>query len=61
MIIFGSILTTLKLSSIYGGSWGSIEKGLEPKIEPQSGNLVCPSVKHSVGVEEESVSIIMAY
>jgi len=25
MIIFGSILTTFESSSIFGGSWGSIE------------------------------------
>jgi hypothetical protein len=25
MIIFGSILTTFELSSIFGGSWGNIE------------------------------------
>jgi len=25
MIIFGLILTTFELSSIFGGSWGSIE------------------------------------
>jgi len=43
MIIFGSILTTFELSSIVGGSWGSIENWLEPNIEPPSGNLACPN------------------
>jgi len=38
MIILGSMLTTFELSSIFGGSWGSIENWLEPKIEPPSGN-----------------------
>jgi len=31
MIIFGSILTTFESSSIFGGSWGSIEIGLSLK------------------------------
>ena len=35
---FGSILTTLDLSSILGGSCGSIEYWLEPKTDPHSGN-----------------------
>jgi hypothetical protein len=49
MIIFGSILTTFELSSIFGGSWGSIENMLGPNIEPPSGNLACPkSVKRSL-------------
>jgi len=39
MIIFGSILTTFDSSSIFGGSWSSIENWLEPKTKPQSGNL----------------------
>ncbi len=43
MIIFGSILTTFDLSSIFGGSWGSIVNWLEPKIEPPSENLACPN------------------
>jgi hypothetical protein len=42
MIIFGSILTTFELSSIFGGSWGSIENWLEPQTEPPSGNLGLP-------------------
>jgi len=33
MIIFGSILITFESSSIFGGSWGSIENWLEPKIK----------------------------
>jgi len=41
MIIFGSILTTFELRSIFWGSWGSIENLLEPKIEPPLENLVC--------------------
>ncbi len=49
IIIFGSILTTIKLSSIFGGSWGSIENWFNPKTERPSGNLALPkSVKHSV-------------
>jgi hypothetical protein len=31
----------LKLSSIFGGSWGSIENWLEPKTKPPAGNLAC--------------------
>jgi hypothetical protein len=41
MIIFGSILTTFQLSSIFEGIWGSIENWLKPKIEQLSGNLAC--------------------
>jgi hypothetical protein len=44
MIIFGLILTTYDSSSIFGGSWGSTEDWLEPKTEPQSGNLACPNL-----------------
>jgi len=44
MIILGSILTTFESSSIFGGSWGSIENWLKPKIEPPSGNLACPNL-----------------
>jgi len=36
MIIFGSILTTFESSSIFGGSWGSIQKWLKPETEPLS-------------------------
>jgi len=43
MIIFGSILTTYESSSIFGGSWGSIENCLKPKIEPPLGKLACPN------------------
>jgi len=42
MIILGSKLTTFESSSVFGGSWDSIENWLEPKTEPQSVNLVCP-------------------
>jgi len=38
MIIFESILTTFELSSIFGGSWGSIENSLEPKTKPTPEN-----------------------
>jgi len=34
MIIFESIWTAFKVSSIFGGIWGSIEYWVEPKIEP---------------------------
>jgi len=44
MIIFGSILITLEPSSIFGGSWGSIENWLEPKTELPSGNLARPNL-----------------
>jgi len=44
MIIFGLILTTFELSSIFGGSWGSIESWHEHKIKPPSGNLACPNL-----------------
>jgi len=44
MIIFGSTLTTFELSSIFFGSWGSIENWLEPKIKPPSGNLAYPNL-----------------
>jgi len=44
MIIFGFVLTTFELSSILGGSWGSIENWLEPKIESPLGNLACPNL-----------------
>jgi len=43
MIIFGSILTTVESSSIFGGSWGSIENWLEPQTEPPLENLACPN------------------
>jgi len=43
MIIFGLIFTTYELSSIIGGSWGSIENWFEPKTEPPPGNLACPN------------------
>jgi len=39
--IFGG--TTFKLSSIFGGSWCSFENWLEPKTEPPSENLACPN------------------
>jgi hypothetical protein len=39
MIIFGLILTTFVLSSIFGGSWGSIENWREPKTKLPSRNL----------------------
>jgi len=43
MVVFGLILTTFESSSIFGGSWGSIENW------PPSGNLACTkSVKRSV-------------
>jgi len=34
MIIFWSILTTYESSTIFGGSWDSIENWFEPKTEP---------------------------
>jgi hypothetical protein len=43
MIIFESILTTFKSSSIFGSSWGSSVNWLTPKTKPPSGNLVCPN------------------
>jgi len=44
MIIFGSILTALESSSIFRGSWGSIENWVEPKNKPTSGYLACPNL-----------------
>jgi len=43
MIIPKSILTTLKLSVVFGGSLESSDNWLEPKTEPPSGNLSCPN------------------
>jgi len=43
MIIFWSNLTTFESSIIFWGSWGRMEKCLEPKTEPPSGNLACPN------------------
>jgi len=43
MIIFKSILTFLKSSIIFRGSWGSNVNWLQPKIEPQSANLDRPN------------------
>jgi hypothetical protein len=40
---FRSILTTFETSIIFGGSRGTIEKWLEPKTVPTSGNLACPN------------------
>jgi len=37
-------LTSFKPSIILGGSWGSTENWLEPKIEPPLGNLACPNL-----------------
>jgi len=48
MIIFGSILTTLRLSSIFGGSWGSIESWLEPNIEAPSENSAYPNLRNAL-------------
>jgi len=39
MIFFGSILTTLLSSIIFGSSWGSIENHLEPKTKLPLGNV----------------------
>jgi len=44
MIIFESILTSFELSSVFGGSLGSIENRFEPKTKPSSGNLACPNL-----------------
>jgi len=51
MIILGSILTTFESSSIIGGSWGSIESCLKPKIKPPSGNLACPNLWNALYIE----------
>jgi len=48
MIIFWSILTALESSSIFRGSWGSIEYWLEPKTEPPLGNLACPNLQNAL-------------
>jgi len=44
MIIFGLLLTTFQSSSIFEGSWGSIENWLEPETKPPSENLACPNL-----------------
>jgi len=36
-------LTTFETSSIFGGSWGSIENWLESKAKPPSVKLACPN------------------
>jgi len=41
---FWLILTTFESSSIFGGSWGSIENRIEPKIKLPSANLACPNL-----------------
>jgi len=38
---FVLILAIFESSSIFGGSWGSIENWLEPKAKPPLGNLAC--------------------
>jgi len=43
MIIFESILTSLKSSSVSESSWGSIENCLVPKTNPPTENLACPN------------------
>jgi len=43
MIIFGLLLTAFESSSILGGSLGSMENWLEPKIDPPLENLACPN------------------
>jgi len=48
MIIFGSIFTT---KEIFGGSWGSIEKWLEPKTKPPLVNLACPNPRNARSVQ----------
>jgi len=49
MIIFGSTLTTFESSSIFGGSWGSIENEFEPKNQTTVRKFSVPkSVKCSV-------------
>jgi len=40
---FWPIMTTFESSKIFGGSWGSIEKWLNPKTRPPSVNLACPN------------------
>jgi len=44
LLIFELIWTSLKLSIVFEGSWGSIENWLEPKIEPPLGILACPNL-----------------
>jgi len=43
MIIFALILITIELSSMFEGSWGSIENWLEPKTKPPLRNLAFPN------------------
>ncbi len=44
----GLILTTFESSSIFGGSWGSIENWLESKTEPPLGNLAYPNWRNAL-------------
>ncbi len=43
VMIFESILTIFKMSVVFRGVWGSIEKWLELKIKPPKANLACPN------------------
>jgi len=43
MIIFGLILTTFELSSIFGSSWSSAENWLQPKTEPHREIKLAPT------------------
>jgi hypothetical protein len=45
---FGVDLTTFESSSIFGGSWGSIENWFEPKTEPPLENLACRSPQNAL-------------
>jgi len=56
MIIFWSILNTFESSSIFGGSWGSIENLLRPKIKTTMRKFSLPkSVKRSVDLKLRTI------
>jgi len=48
MIIFELILTTIKPSTVFRGSWGSSVNWLEPEIKPPTGNFACPNLCNSL-------------
>jgi len=63
MIIFPLILTTFKLSIIFGGSLGRIGNWLEPKFKPLPPwrNFSLPkSLKHSVVLLENLFSLLLS-
>jgi hypothetical protein len=56
MLIFEWILTTLKPSIVFKGTWESIENWLSPKIKPPSGNIACHGYRQTKRDDYFSVS-----